>query len=181
MTTRFSDKFPGSYKGLSTFKLRGINKDAFSKQGGIDGFTSDVTYVPEDKLAFALLINGHNYPKAKIFWNVMDIYYGRPVDLPSFGAITLAPEALRRYEGVYGLKGADMKITLSLEGSALSGRATGQEAFPLQPVNESTFTHEPSGIIMEFRSGPDGAVKDFVLYQGRNVSVWEREEGGGVR
>lgn len=95
-TTRFSDKFPGSFKGLSAFKLRGIDKDAVSKQGDIDAFTSDITYVPADGLAFALLINGHNYPKAKIFWQVMDIYYGRAAETPSFKAVALAPEILRR-------------------------------------------------------------------------------------
>lgn len=136
---------------------------------------ADITYVPDDELAIALLINGHNYPKAKIFWSLMDIYYGRPAEIPSFKAVALAPEVLRRYTGVYGLKGGTMKITLSLDGTALSGRATGQESFPLQPVNESTFIHEPSGIIMELRSGPGGAVRDFVLYQGRGVPVWERE------
>lgn len=175
MTTIFSDKFPGSSKGLSSFKLRGINKDAVSKQGGIDAFRADVTYVPEDKLAFTLLINGHNYPKAKIFWHVMDIYYGRPVEIPSFKTVALAPGALSRYAGVYGLKGGGMKITISPEGAALSGRATGQEAFLMQPVNESTFIHEPSGIILEFQRGSDGAVSNFVLYQGLSASVWERE------
>lgn len=175
MTTPFNEKYPDAHKGIALFKLRGINKDALSKQGGIDAFTADITYVPDDELAFALLINGHNYPKAKIFWSVMDIYYGRPAELPSFKAVVLAPEVFRQYTGVYGLKGGGMKITVSVDGAALSGRATGQESFPLQPVNESTFIHEPSGIIVEFRRGPYGAVRDFVLYQGRNVSVWEKE------
>ena len=175
MTTPFNEKYPDAHKGVALFKLRGINKDAISKQGGIDAFTADITYVPDDELAFALLINGHNYPKAKIFWSVMDIYYGRPTEIPSFKVVALAPEVLRRYPGVYGMKGGGMKITVSVDGTALGGRATGQESFPLQPVNESTFIHEPSGIIMEFRRGSDGMVRDFVLYQGRNVSVWARE------
>jgi CubicO group peptidase (beta-lactamase class C family) len=175
MTTPFNDRYPDAHKGISLFKLRGINKDAISKQGGIDAFTADITYVPDDELAFALLINGHNYPKAKIFWSVMDIYYGRPAEIPSFKAVALAPEVLRQYTGVYGLKGGVMKITVSIDGTALSGQAIGQESFPLQAVNESTFIHEPSGIIVEFRRSPNGAVRDFVLYQGRNVSVWEKE------
>lgn len=122
-----------------------------------------------------LLINGHNYPKDKIFWSMVDIYHGRPAEVPSFKPAALSPEVLRRYTGVYRLKGGGMKITLSLDETALSGRATGRESFPLQPINDSTFIREPSGIIMEFRSGPDGAIRDFVIYQGRSVSVWERE------
>ena len=176
MTTPFDAKLPDSHLGIASFSLRGIDKNAISKQGGIDAFTSDIVYVPEDKFAFALAINGNNYPKSKIFWNVMDIYYNRPVDIPSFKPILLPADTLARYEGAFELKGTGMKIVIKIDGQALSARATGQDAFSLDAISETTFTNDTSGIIIEFRTGQDGAVQNFTLYQGRNVSVWEKEK-----
>jgi CubicO group peptidase (beta-lactamase class C family) len=178
MTTPFADRFPNSHLGIALFDLRGINKKAISKQGGIDAFTSDIVYVPDDNFAFALTINGHNYPMSKIFWNVMDIYYHRPVIIPSFKAISLPAETLSQFEGEFTLKGAPIKIVIKRDGQGLSGRATGQDAFPLEAINESTFAHEPSGIIIEFRKDAGGIIQDFTLYQGRNASVWAKQVAG---
>lgn len=176
MSVPVDARFPDSHLGIAELNLRGINKKAISKQGGIDGFTSDIVYVPEDKFAFALLINGHNYPMSKIFWNVMDIYYNRPVEIPSFRSITLPPETLAPYEGSFELKGAGVKITIKKDKTALSGQATGQDSFALEAIGENTFVNEPSGIIIEFKKNADGLVQNFTLYQGRNVSVWEKEK-----
>lgn len=174
MTTPFDAKLPDSHLGIAQFTLRGIDKKAISKQGGIDAFTSDIVYVPEDRFAFALAINGNNYPKSKIFWSVMDIYYNRPVDIPSFKAITLPADALARFEGTFDLKGTGIKIVIKKSGTGLSGQATGQDAFSLEAISGTSFTNSPSGIIVEFRTDQDGAVQSFTLYQGRSVSVWEK-------
>lgn len=176
MTSLFSDKFPDSCHGIASFNLSKVNKKAISKQGGIDAFTSNVIYVPEDKFAFALTINGNNYPMPKIFRTVLDIYYNHPVSLPSFKAMMLPPETLSSFEGDYSLKGAAIKISIKRNGTGLSGQATGQDTFSLQAIHETTFSHDLSGIIIEFRKDSDGKIQDFTLYQGRNVSVWEKEK-----
>lgn len=176
MTKPYIAKFPESHLGIASFKLRGIDKIAISKQGGIDAFTSDIVYVPEDKFAFALTINGHNYPMSKIFWNVMDIYYQRPVDIPSFKPLQLSPDALRQFKGQFGLKGTGITIEIKPEAAGLSGRATGQDSFALEAIGDLNFINEPSGIIIEFRKTADGRIQAFTLYQGRNVSVWEKPE-----
>jgi hypothetical protein len=43
------------------------------------------------------------------------------------------------------------------------------------PVGNNSFFHEPSGIIIEFKENPDGSIPSFTMYQGRGVSVWEKE------
>jgi hypothetical protein len=111
---------------------------------------------------------------SKIFWNVMDIYYNRPVDIPSFKAITLPSETLSKYEGDFGLKGANMKIKIKKDGAGLSGQASGQAPFSLEAIGENTFVNASSGIIIEFRKDSDDSIQNFTLYQGRNVSVWEK-------
>jgi len=175
MTAPFSEKFPDSHKGIALFTLRGINKKAISKQGGIDAFTSNIVYVPEDKFALALTINGNNYPMSRIFWNVMDIYYNRPVEIPSFKRVELPAETLSQYEGIFDLKGTGVKITVKKDKTGLSAQATGQDSFSLEAISEAAFTNEASGIIIEFSKNTDGSIHHFTLYQGRNVSVWEKE------
>jgi D-alanyl-D-alanine carboxypeptidase len=174
MTTPYIDKFPDSHLGIASFKLRGIDKMAISKQGGIDAFASNVVYVPEDGFALALVVSGPNYPMPRIFWNAMDIYYGRPVTLPSFKSVSLPQEMLDTFAGEYALKGTGITITIKKEGAALSGQATGQEAFLMEAIGDHTFSHASSGILIEFRKSADGAIKDFTLDQGRNASVWEK-------
>lgn len=176
MTSLFDAKIPDSHLGIASFNLRGIDKNAISKQGGIDAFTSDIVYVPEDKFAFALAINGQNYPKSKIFWLVMDIYYGRPVEIPSFKTMALPGETLSQFEGEFTLKGTQFKITIKRAEPGLTGQATGQHPFPLEAISQSTFIHKPSGIIIEFRRNAAGAIQDFTLYQGRNASLWEKPQ-----
>lgn len=176
MTGAFSDKFPDSHKGIALFTLRGINKKAISKQGGIDAFTSNVVYVPEDRFALALTINGNNYPMSKIFWNVMDIYYDRPVEIPTFNKFDLTAEKLSKFEGVFELKGPGIKITVKKDGNRISAQATGQDSFSLDPISESTFADEISGIILEFSKSPEGSLSHFTLYQGRNMSRWDKEK-----
>lgn len=176
MTTPFDPKFPDSHHGIAMFILRGTGKKAISKQGGIDAFASDIVYVPEDKFAFALVINGPNYPMSKIFWNVMDIYYHRPAEIPSFKSIELTREALSQYEGEFELRGTGVKITIKKDKTALSGQATGQDSFALEATGENVFVNEPSGIIIEFNKDSEGHVQSFTLYQGRDASVWEKEK-----
>jgi D-alanyl-D-alanine carboxypeptidase len=168
------DKFPDSHLGIASFKLRGVDKMAISKQGGIDAFASDVVYVPEDRFVFTLVINGPNYPKAKIFWNVMDIYYHQPVTLPSFEVLTLPAESFEAFKGEYALKGTGVSIVIKKQGASLSGQATGQDVFLLEAIGENTFTHAASGIIAEFVKSADGSIQSFKLYQGRDTSLWEK-------
>jgi D-alanyl-D-alanine carboxypeptidase len=174
MSSPFMAKFPDSHLGIASFKLRGVDKIAISKQGGIDAFASDVVYVPEDRFAFTLVINGPNYPKAKIFWNVIDIYYHQPVTLPSFEVLTLPPESLEAFKGEYALKGTGVSIVIKKEGTSLSGQVTGQDVFLLEAIGENTFSHAASGIIAEFVKSADGSIQSFKLYQGRDTSLWEK-------
>lgn len=168
MIAPFSSALAGvERKGVVVSTLhRGLEKTIYSHLGGIDGFSSNLVYFPDDRVAIAITLNGQNYPMGKLFWLLVDSYYGRPVTPPSFDAVVLPEETLARYAGVYRFKEIGMDIAITRDGAQLRAQATGQEAFPIEAIGETLFSNAPSGILIEFR--PSAAeVPSFTLYQGR--------------
>jgi|GEM_PF-224051 len=170
MLTPFSDRLPGSEKGIAVFQLRDSTRSAYQHLGGIDAFFASLTYVPDEKVAMAIVFNGQNYPMGKVFYSVVDAVAGRTLQVPSFQPIELTPETLARYEGVYAFPEIGMSITVKREGKQLSAQASGQDAFPIHAIGETLFSHPPSGILIEFQK--DG---QFTLYQGRSQMRFRKE------
>jgi D-alanyl-D-alanine carboxypeptidase len=174
MITPFSKDLPGSEKGIVVFKLTDRNRTAYQHLGGIDAFNNSLTYLPDEKLAIAITFNGQNYPMGKVLYAIVDAAADRPVAVPSFHAITLPSETLARYEGVYAMPG--MKITLRRAGDQLTAQATDQDPFPIHAISETTFSHPPSGILIELRKVGDGEeYSQLVLFQGRSQLRFTRE------
>jgi CubicO group peptidase (beta-lactamase class C family) len=68
--------------GMSEQKLGG--KTVYGHSGGMDGFSSTVFYLPEEKLAVAYTANAKVYSHGKIFSGILDIYYNKPFEIPTF-------------------------------------------------------------------------------------------------
>jgi D-alanyl-D-alanine carboxypeptidase len=68
--------------GMSEQKLGG--KTVYGHSGGTDGFSSTVFYLPEEKLAVAYTANAKVYSHGKIFSGILDIYYNKPFEIPTF-------------------------------------------------------------------------------------------------
>jgi CubicO group peptidase (beta-lactamase class C family) len=68
--------------GMSENKLGG--KTVYGHSGGTDGFSSTVFYLPEEKLAVAYTANAKVYSHGKIFSGILDIYYNKPFEIPTF-------------------------------------------------------------------------------------------------
>lgn len=176
MLTPFSDRLPGSEKGIAVFRLNDRNRTAWQHLGGIDAFRSSLTYLPDEKTAIAIAFNGQNYPMGKVFYAIVDAVAGRPVAVPSFDLIELRAETLARFEGVYAFPEIGMTLTIRRRGSQLSAQASGQEAFPLHAISDTTFSHPPSGILIEFRRNDgEDAYSSLMLYQGRSQMRFRRE------
>lgn len=169
MTTPFLDKFENSTKGIGvgTIEVGQLKKRVFQHDGGIDGLLSLLTYVPEDKLAVSIIINGHNYPIRKIFRAVLAVYYDQPVETPSFKVIKLSDASLAAREGSYSFKEIGMTISVKKGKENLIVQANGQDSFVCEPISESSFANRESGIIIEFKKNADG-YPVFDLYQQRN-------------
>lgn len=170
MVTPYSGQLQGSEKGVAVFTLRGVDKRAYQHLGGIDGFMSNVTYLPEDGTALAISVNGFNYPINKVFRAIINTVYGQPATFPSFTPMVLPAETRARYAGVYALPQANMTFTIAVDGDQLTAQLHGQDVFPITAISETMFTHEPSGILIEFQ--PDGEA--FMFHQGRGEGRFTR-------
>ena len=77
---------PGIYgMGMSEQKLGG--KTIYGNSGGMDGFSSTVLYLPEEKLAIAYTANAKVYSIGKIFSGIFDIYFNKPFEIPTFETV----------------------------------------------------------------------------------------------
>lgn len=171
MTTPFIKEFENSNRGIGVgvTTIGSLKKRIFQHDGGVDGFSSLLTYVPEDRVAVSVILNGVNYPLNRIYRAAINSYYGQPFDAPSFKVITLPDKTLEGYEGSYTFKDIGMTITIKKGKGNLIAQATGQDSFIIEPVSETVFTHKKSGIIIEFKKAEDGTTTSFNLFQQRNV------------
>ena len=113
----------GEGLGMVTFTFAG--KTFYGNTGGGDNYGSWLAYQPEEKLAVAYTTNAKVYPVKDIVSGVIDIYYGKPFEIPAFESIAVSPEVLDKYVGVYSSPDAPRKWT-DHEGRRDALRSAGQ-------------------------------------------------------
>jgi D-alanyl-D-alanine carboxypeptidase len=148
--------------GMGIFQYPFYEKKSFGHTGGIDEFSSILSYFPEDKLAVALTSNGRTYDNNDIMIAALSAYNNKPFTIPTFKTITLKSEDLDPYLGEYSDAGFPMKITITKEDTKLFAQATGQSAFPLEPTEKNNFEFKMAGIKLEFKPNE----KQMILKQG---------------
>jgi CubicO group peptidase (beta-lactamase class C family) len=134
--------------------------------GGIEGFNTQLTYYPEDKLTVVVLANVNGGAPGEIAAKLAAVVHGEAVKLPNERKeITLDPKVLVRYVGTYELAaGTNMLITL--EGDQLSEKLGEQQTFPIFPESETKFFPKVVDAEIEFEKDSSGKVTDLVLHQG---------------
>ena len=152
--------------GLGIFKIPFYERSAFGHNGGIDGFSSSLTYFPDDKVAVAFCSNGLNYKMNDILIGILSCYYDKPYKFPDFKTVELPTEKLTAYEGEYSSEQIPLIITVKRDGNKITGQATGQPAFPLDAISETEFRFDQAGIVMIFNISAAGEVNGFTLKQG---------------
>lgn len=157
--------------GMGIFQMPFYDKRGYGHNGGIDGFSSALGYIPEDGLAFALTSNGNRFSNNEILIAALSAFYGKPFELPSFTSIELTSEELDPYLGSYSSEQIPLKISITKEGKVLIAQATGQPSFPLEATEEHVFEFAPAGVRMEF----DPANRSIVLKQGGGAFTYTKE------
>ncbi|HSK70262.1 MAG TPA: serine hydrolase domain-containing protein [Pyrinomonadaceae bacterium] len=164
------DKMKTEKMGMFPFPLG--EKTLYGHTGGIDGFSSMLAYLPEEKLTIAYSSNGRVYPPNDILIGVFDVYYNKPFTIPTFETVAVSEADLEKYVGVYASEKFPLKITVTREGATLSAQATGQSAFPLEATAKNAFKFERAGIVLEF----DAEKSQMTLKQGGRETVYTKEK-----
>lgn len=155
--------------GINQYPLGG--KTLYGHGGAIDGFRSLLVYLPEERLALAYTSNGINYPANNIVSGVLDIYWNKPFEIPTFETVSVSAEVLDKYVGVYSSPEVPFKLTITRDGSTLLAQPTGQTPFPFEAVAQDKFKLDARGIVLEF----DAAKTQMTFKRGGRDVVFMKE------
>lgn len=158
--------------GMAMFELDFGDKIGYGHNGGIDGFTSVLTYLPNEKLAVAYCSNGGTYGTDKIKNDALNIYFNKPFTNPDFKTVSLKTEDLDKYLGIYSSTQLPLKVTISKDNTTLKAQATGQGQFSMDAMGQDKFKFDPAGIVVEF----DPAKNQFTLKQGGGTYLFTKDK-----
>ena len=135
--------------GMEPFTFAG--KTFYGHAGGGDNYGAWLSYEPEEKLAVAYTANAKVYPVVNIVRGVIDIYYNKPFQIPSFETIAVSPEVLDKYVGVYSSPEVPVKFTITRKGATLYVQPGEESAAPLEATAEDKFEISV-GVVFEFNA-----------------------------
>jgi len=124
--------------GIGRATLRG--HDQLAHGGGIFGFTSYLTYLPDDDLSVVVLQNtdsdGEHGGPAELGRKLAAMAIGDPY--PEAKAITVDAATLKEVEGVYRIDDKSVRVLRVRDGQLISQR-TGGQPFPLTPIAKDSY------------------------------------------
>lgn len=156
--------------GLGLFKQTIQGAIAYTHSGVIDGFYSFFYYFPASKQVYVFTANGRNYDLGKINETVFKAMFHQPFDIPSFNAYKVTDAMLKVYEGEYTSEQTPLVIAISSKDNQLLAHPREQQVFTMEAVSEHNFTHEATGVSLEFKP----AEKQMILKQGSQTLLFTR-------
>lgn len=157
--------------GLGLFKQTIQGATAYTHSGVIDGFYSFFYYFPETKLVYVFTANARNYDLAKVNETVFKAIFRQPFNIPAFNAYKVTNAILKAYEGEYTSEQTPLVITISSKDNQLLAHPRAQQVFTMEAVSEHNFTHEATGVSLEFKP----AEKQMILKQGSQTLLFTRK------
>lgn len=134
--------------------------------GAIEGFNTYMAYDPADRTAVIVLGNLNGDAPDKLGAALVTLARGGTVTLASERpSVTLPPETLAAYAGVYELA-PTFAITITVADGKLMAQATGQQAFALTAEAVDAFFLTAVDARITFTRDEAGAVQGLVLHQG---------------
>lgn len=155
----------------------GLTKVPFGKSwgyghtGGIDKFSSVLFYFPDLKVAAAFTTNQSDMDVNEISIRLLQAASGQDFEMPSFKTVDIPEAELQKFAGKYASPGIPVKFDIFIRDKKLMAQATGQSAFPLEPVSNTEFKFAPAGITVEFF--PEK--KQFAIMQGERKDLFIKE------
>jgi CubicO group peptidase (beta-lactamase class C family) len=158
--------------GLGVHTNRG--RKIVDHNGGIEGFTTELAYYPEDKLTVAVLGNLNSPAPEQIATALASLAHGETVTLQSERKeIPLDPKVLARYVGAYQMPGSPAVMLITLENNQLISQLTNQGPVPIFPMSETKFFPKVVDAELEFSAtDAEGRATQMTLHQnGRDMAA----------
>ncbi|BEV04010.1 serine hydrolase domain-containing protein [Chryseobacterium gambrini] len=157
--------------GYGLVKVPFDKYSGFGHTGGIDNFSSALFYFPDLKIATAFSTNQSEMDTNDISIKMIETAMGKDFEMPNFKTYEISENDLQKFTGTYSSKGIPLKITIFIEDKKLMAQATGQSAFPLEAISETSFKFDMAGIVIDFYP----AKKQFVIIQGGTKNTFTKE------
>jgi CubicO group peptidase (beta-lactamase class C family) len=134
--------------------------------GGIEGFNTQLSYYPDDKLTVVVLANLNGGAPDGIATRIAAVAHGEKVVLISERKEVKVPtNILAEYAGSYELQ-PNFVMVVSLKGDQLITQITGQPEVPIFAESETMFFPKIVDAEIEFFKNDKGQVTHLVLHQG---------------
>ena len=161
MTTPFKENY------ACGLMVRTVNAHPVIEHGGgIEGFNTQLSYYPDDKLTVVVLANLNGGAPGDIATKLAAVAHGEKVVLASERKeITVSPSILATYVGTYELT-PDFSIVITLEDGHLMTQATNQPKLPLFAESPTEFFLKVVDAQVEFFKNDAGQVTYLILHQG---------------
>jgi CubicO group peptidase (beta-lactamase class C family) len=144
--------------------------------GGIPGYITMVSRLPEDKVSVILLSNASNQSIGEITKSIYAILYHHPYQLPEAKkAISLDQDLMKQYEGEYELQ-QGFTVKISVNGNTLTALPAGQTPKTLFAEKKDSFFEKEEDVQLEFTRNESGAVDGFVLHQGEHSMKFNKRK-----
>ena len=137
--------------------------------GAIEGFSGELTYVPDRRIAVIVLGNVNGAAPDPMSRQLVDATLGRPVTLASERkAVPISKEDLARFAGVYDL-GPTLSLTIAVAGDGLTSQVNGRPAAGLmyQGIQDGhpRFYLPSLNFEIEFVPTADGSIASLVAHR----------------
>jgi CubicO group peptidase (beta-lactamase class C family) len=134
--------------------------------GGINGFSSMIIRLPDDKITAIVLSNVEQGDAGVIARDILGIYFGRPVQLPVERTVAkVDPKLFEAYVGQYEIAPGFI-FSVTREGDRLFAQLTGQQKIEMFPESDTKFFMKVVAAQVTFLKDASGAVTHLILHQG---------------
>jgi hypothetical protein len=134
--------------------------------GGIEGFNTELSYYPGDKLTVVVLGNLNGSSPGEIASKLAALAHGEKVVLTEERKeIAVPAKILAEYVGSYEIRPGFIFV-VTLEGDQLITQITGQPKVPIFAESEMKFFPKVVDAEIEFFKNEKGQVTHLVLHQG---------------
>jgi CubicO group peptidase (beta-lactamase class C family) len=134
--------------------------------GGINGFVTDMSRFPDDKVCVVVLCNMIGANPNKVCRDLESIYFGKPYEIPRRREVArIDPKVFRAYAGEYRIT-PEFALVVSVDDEKLMVQATNQPKVELFPESETKFFLKVVDAQVTFGKDEDGKVTHLILHQG---------------
>lgn len=141
-----------------------IGKRRVSHGGGIPGFVTKISRVPEDDICIIVLSNGSDATLEEITKSIFSILYNKPYELPKEMTIIKVPEeTLKQYIGEYEIQ-PDYHLNFTIKNGQLMATVPGQPEFVMYAQKDDFYSDKKQETKVEFTRNDKKEVIGFTLH-----------------